>query len=76
LVHFILEIYHQQPITYAEQFLENLFPVSDKFEFLLENIELILVELGADELPTLRKKLIEKKDYVIRRQNIAKLYVQ
>jgi len=63
----LLEIYDEQPITYAEEFLENLFPVSDEFEFLIEQIDFIINGLKPDELPTLRKKMIEKKDYVKRR---------
>lgn len=61
------KIYDEQPITYAEEFLENLFPVSDEFEFLIEQIDFIINGLKPDELPTLRKKMIEKKDYVKRR---------
>jgi len=47
--------------------LENLFPVSDDFKFMIESIDSIMTDLKPDELPTLRKKLIEKKDYVQRR---------
>jgi len=60
-------IYEEQPVSYAHSFFEHLFPTSDSFEIIIEKIDSIIIDLKVNELPTLKKKLVEKKDYVKRR---------
>lgn len=68
------QVFEEHPITYSQSFFDHLFPTSDNFEFLLESIDSLIIDLKSDELPILRKKLIEKKDYVKRRQAICEFY--
>ncbi len=76
LFNYYLDIFKNNPNTYAKRFYDNLFPVSDDFSFMTKSIEKLINKIDQNKQNNLYKKLLDSLDYVFRRRNCCSFFIK